>query len=517
MLLGLAIAATAVLLRASRLGWALSDGTCFPDEIFWSQRAALFVPLSWSAFAGDALVDPYPALYGILTGLAAAAAHALGVSPFGQPELDAMLAARVVSAVTGVATVGLVWLLARRLDSQAVAVAAAALMAVVPLHVMQTYYASVDVVLTACVALVTLTAYAVVTRSGTWHATLLGAAAGLAFASKYTGLAMLATAGLAVAERALHDRSLRRGLALGSAAAAGFVAAVALACPPCVLRSGAMLAAMRYHSERAAHPEDFIINHLVPSLGWYGRPWLYQLVAALPYVLGWPVYGLVLLGVAAAVRRRDAGDRVLLATVVPYFAAIGASRVTLLRYLLPMFPAMVVLAARSAPMLPGRRTWAGLVAGASLYALALSVTQIARYSMEPRMALARWVASLSSPRRPLRVAVPETLHPYALLAGPFLRVGISYIPVPDGAWFASAPDVFVLPELHEVAIRRDRPGSAAADELARLEAGALPYRVAQRFPSWYLQRDLYIRLDPGFAISEGGMGYTVWVHEPSVP
>ena len=516
MLLVAVILGAAVFLRLWRLTWALRDGAWFPDEVLWAHSAALFSPLSWHAFVdGRHLRLPYPTGYAILSGLGLAMANGLGLSAFGKPEPDAILIARLVSAAAGVGTVVLVGLLARRMAGPSVGLAAAALMAVVPLHVMQNHYASTDVLHTACVVGVMWAAWVVATRGTRWSAFALGAAVGLAFATKYTGFAMAGTAGLVIGDHVVRRRSVMQAIDLGVWLVAGFVVAVSLGCPPCVLAPDRVLGIWRW--QWSFKDSDFVINHLVPSLGWYGRPYAYQFVAAFPYILGWPAYALALIGLVAAVRRWDVGDRVVLATIVPYFLAMGASRVTLLRYLLPVVPGLVVLAARSGALLrQRRRLWSGAITVACLYGFALSATQIARYSLVPQTEVARWAANVMPAGIAPRIAAPATLQSYVLLARPLAALGLTCAQADDGHWLEDAPDVFVLPELHEVAAHRDDPDGSAAAELARLESGVLPYRVAHRWHSWYLQRDFYTWLDPGFAISEGAMDFAVYVREAHV-
>jgi len=513
--LGVAVVAGAMFLRFWRISWALTDGTWFPDETLWANSAAFFSPLSWHAFVDDRhLRLPYPAGYAILSGLSLAAARTLAFNPFGGGNADAILIARLVSATAGVACVVLVGLFARRLGGRAVGLAAAALMAVVPLHAMQNHYASSDVVHTTSVVLVMFAGYAVARRGTRASALLLGAASGLAFGTKYTGLAMMATGGLVILDVAIRQRRVERAIDLGVWLVAGFLAAAALACPPCALDPARVVGMWRWQWNFKS--TDFVINHLVPSLGWYGRPYAYQLVAAFPFILGWPVYALVLAGLVAAVKRRDVGDRVVLATILPYFLAMGGSPITLLRYLLPVVPGLIVLAARSGSLVPrARRLWPGMVALACVYSFVLSASQIARYSLTAQQQMAHWIAEGQTGGRSTRIAAPAKLQRYVLLTRPLADVGLSCTAAEDGRWFEDAPDVFVLPALHEVAIRRDEPDGLAAAELDRLEAGELPYRAARRWSSWYLQREFYTWLDPGFAIAEGAMDFTVYVREPS--
>lgn len=512
----LVILAAAAFLRFWRLTWALTDGTWFPDEVLWANSANLFWPFTWHAFVDDLhLRLPYPAGYAILTGVPLALVRSLGVVLFPDGKADAILVARAVAASAGVASVVLVGLYARRAGGAVVGIAAAALMAVVPLHAMQNHYASTDVLHTMCVVLVMFAGHALVTRGTRTSAAVLGAAAGLAFGTKYTGLAMLGTGGVLILDVAIRRRTLASVADLGVWLVAGFLVAAAVACPPCALDPARVVRMMQW---QAHYPvTEFVNNRLVPSLGWYGRPYVYQLVATFPYLLGWPVYVLVLLGIVAAVKRRDVDDRVVLATIVPYFLAIAASPVTFPRYLLPAVPGLIVLAARSGALVPrARRLWPSAVALACAYSFLLSASQLARYGVTPQLELAHWLATTQPAGTTARIVTPDTLTLYTLLKRPLADAGLSCTAVSAGHWFDDAPDVFVLPDLHEIAARRDDPGGPAAADLARLETGALPYRVARRWSARdYLQQDFYTWLDPGFGYSEGAMGFTVYVREPA--
>src|SRR5690348_11267008 len=135
-----AVLAVATFVRFWRITWALSAGAWFPDEILWGHSAAFFSPLSWHAFVDDRhLRLPYPTGYAIRSGLSLATTQEIGWSPFGGRDPDAILVARLVSAAAGVATVVLVGVFARRVADARVGLAAAALMAVVPLHAMQNH------------------------------------------------------------------------------------------------------------------------------------------------------------------------------------------------------------------------------------------------------------------------------------------------------------------------------------------------------------------------------------------
>src|SRR5439155_1378886 len=86
-------------------------------------------------------------------------------------------------------------------------------------------------------------------------------------------------------------------LTVGLVSLAAFGATFLAACPPCLLHLDQVRAALRlqYVLTRAM-PWGFGNNYLTPTLGWYGRPYCYELVASFPFTLGWPLYALALAG-----------------------------------------------------------------------------------------------------------------------------------------------------------------------------------------------------------------------------
>jgi hypothetical protein len=491
----------------------------FPDEWVWWRRGSAFVPLSCSSFDAIGLPQfPYPTLYGYVTGALTALATALGaMHPPTQvllPDLAVVGIARGVAAAAGVASAVATAVLGARLSSRAVGLAAAALLAVAPLDAWQVHYASVDPLLSLLSVAVCLPCLAWLRRGGWRPAFAAGALAGLAFATKYTGVLALAPVGYAVLERAWQERSLRTALQGLVAAGAGFALAFAAACPPCVYDAPAMLGAMRWVNYVVWSTDTFPGARLAPSVGWYARPYLYQLVAALPYGLGWPLYALALAGVGLALWRRDAADRLLLAALLPGFLVIGAAPLAFARYLLPLFPALALLAARAALALRWPRARVALLGATWLYSFLLSFSQIAGFSLDQQREVAGWIASRARDvRTPPRVAIPVEMIGYDALA-PFLEArGLEVVRVRQGRWWWKGPDYFVLPERLAALYLRSDPESAIAQEVLRLRAGETGYRAVASFPDRYPQRTLYAWLDPGLHPALGAYGYTVYQRE----
>src|SRR5262245_56817350 len=472
----LLVGLTAIALRFWRLSWGLDHGLCFPDEqLLWGVSAARFVPLTWDSFGVEEL--PYPTLYGYLAGLATALAHSLGLLQTAPPsQLEGVWIARLVSPAAGVGTSLAVGALAWRAYGPRVGIAAAALWAAFPLEVVQVHYASVDVVLALACSLALLASLELARSGRELHAALAGAEAGLSFAAKYTGVVMLAPLGWALAEATRRDRSTRRLLQRGAAALAGCAAAVLLACPPCVLHPDLLMGSLQLLHFIESHAFTSIPNaHLTPSLGWYGQPWLYQLVASLPYSLGWPVYLLALLGLAVAVRRRELADRVLLAGVLPAFLVIGSATVSYPRYLLPLGAGLLTLAARAGAGAMGLpRLRAAALAASFAYSVLLAVSQVARTSYDQQVEVARWLASRLARDAATDVGVPEFAQVYYRLCEPLGEAGFRCVAIPNDGWLNASTPVIVIPHWYEIAMRRDDPGGAAALALAKLAAQETP-------------------------------------------
>ncbi|MBY0279212.1 glycosyltransferase family 39 protein [Candidatus Binatia bacterium] len=506
----------AALVRAWNLGWGLEHRMAFPDELaFWQSYLFAFVPPRPASLVGHPLF--YPPLYGYLSGLAVAAASALGALGPGQDVYRAFVIARGVSVVASVATVLVVWRLGTRFYGVCTGLLAAAVMASIPFEAMQTHYASVDALLATTTALVLLaSARFSRDRRPAW-AMVAGACVGLALGVKYNAGALLAVPLWVVLEEAVARRSLRPMLTLGVAVGVGCAVAGAIAAPSWLLETHRALSAFRYMRWQMTGgwlPDG---NHAAASLGWYGRPWLIHLVATLPFALGWPAYAASLLGVAVALRRRTDADRVLLVMIAVYVVILGLPTPTFPRYVLPLGPALVVLGARA---LVGLRlplsARAVLCTAIVAYGFVLGGSQVARFSYDQQLGVASWLrAAAERSGIPLRVGFPQPLAPYFALREPLGRAGLRPMPKPDGHWFDGSPEAFVMPEWFATTIRRDRNSEARLAALDELESGRAGYREVARWRSSYFQEDLYTWLDPAFAsdLYMGELGFRVYLRD----
>jgi 4-amino-4-deoxy-L-arabinose transferase-like glycosyltransferase len=241
--------------------------------------------------------------------------------------------ARALTAALGTATVYLVYRCAQRWGRGA-ALVAAALMAVMPLHVRESHFALTDVPATFFVALTWLLAIDCERRPDARHFALAGAAAGLAAATKYNAAFALIMPLLACAAvRPIRGSRLRSALVVLSSAAVAFVIAMPYAVLdlPAFLDGFAGLVAAVHRATPVEAPALTYLKHLRNALGW-------------------PAALLALSGLLVGIGRIAKGpDRLrwALAIVPPvvYYAFISRQHLVFARYLLPAVPFVVVLAA----------------------------------------------------------------------------------------------------------------------------------------------------------------------------
>jgi len=512
------VIALAIALRFARLRWGLDEGLWFADETMWAVHLRAFDRLTWKSFDTTALL--YPTLYRLVGGLGAWLVELLGWSIQGATAIAWM---RAVAATASVLAVLVTVRLGTAMYGPWTGVVAGALLAVAPLEVMQVHYASVEPMLVLSTTFVAASSWWLMRRGTLGAAALAGASAGLASASKYTGVAFISAVGWAIVERWWRDRSVAAAARLAAAAGLALVASVALACPSCFLHPHALALMLDRHRMMAAFA-GFAGACLVPQAGWWHTPWLYEIVASLPYGMGLAFAVLGFAGVVAALWYRAPADRLLLATLVPYFAYMGASSVVYPRYMLPLFPGLALLGA--AALARTTRPWLGaVVAGLAVaYGLALSVSQLDRFSWHQQAAVADWLGDRlpSLPPQDRRVEIPafEPSDPYYRLRRPIEAKGDQAETSQRAPWFSKRPSLFVMPDWLAMTILRDRRDFLLQARVKALQAGLAGYRPVLRIPApGYLQRSWDESWDPTFAVElwQGALGFTVYARNDVLP
>jgi hypothetical protein len=306
-----------------------------PDEIFLLLPSFGFAEGDWNPHFFN-----YGTLYIYLVGIPAVLFRVVPDAAQFPTDLRPLYAlARAVTMWMGIATIALLCFAFGRKDRW-VGILSAVLLAICPLHIVNSGYATVDVPATFWLTLAFLFAIYGAERPNPKWGALVGLAVGLAAATKYNaGLFLLP----AIAAPLLISPAKWRWswcLAIIGGAVLGFI----VGCPffwTSEFREGL--------SFEVAHARVGGTLAFVET----GNGWWYHVTRGLPVGLGLPFLAAVVAGAVAAVRRPNRAAvrrpnrpaRLSLLWVVFYLAVIGFGRERFIRYLVPLTPFLAVLAA----------------------------------------------------------------------------------------------------------------------------------------------------------------------------
>lgn len=257
------------------------------------------------------------------------------------------LAGRAVTALFGIASVALCYLVGTAIGGRIGGWFSALLLAVNVFHIERSQAVEVDVPLT-CFVLLALWAAVRIGQRPTQRAALAGGVAvGLAASIKYTGLfaavPILVAHLVGARERKPGARRVRANLLLAAGAAALAFAATS---PFVLLDWRHALADLR--SER--------VHMAVGHFGGGGSAsWVFYSRALVDRLLGWPLVALAAGGlIYFAILRRRRWALVLGSFVLAYGLAVGSWTMRADRYLLPLLPVAILFAGASVAAAAGR-------------------------------------------------------------------------------------------------------------------------------------------------------------------
>ena len=281
------------------------------------------------------------------------------VQAFAQDQGDVFLVARITAAVIGTVAVFLVYVAGVRFFDRRTGLLAAALFAVAFLPVFQAHQAVNDVPTLAPVALALVGIAGILRRERLVDYVLAGVGLGLACATKYPGgivlLPLLVAAGFH-----FHRERGRASAGLGVAALTAIVS---------------FLAANPF---AAIHPRDFLDGIGLLSVqpegadkfGQNQENGILYYLWVLTWGLGWVPAMAAAVGAAALFRDEKRIAVVLVPPVVLFVLFMGIQNVYFGRWLLPVFPFLVLLAAYGALRLAGFARRVGPRVGAAAVAVA---------------------------------------------------------------------------------------------------------------------------------------------------
>jgi hypothetical protein len=524
------IMAAGVTVRVFRLTWGLPEFD-HPDGVMYFVRPAASL-VALGEWMPPHFVHP-PLLVYVTALVYAAWSWVTGtpVAPAGRPFYaqfpTLVLLGRSTSVAISVATIALIYVLARRLVGSRAALLGAAVFAVAPLPVLEAHRINPDAPLVFLTLLATLVA--VLAHERERRALLLAAffLGGLAGGFKYNGPAAAAVPAW-VTLTWPGAEPWRRRLAWLSAGAALTALGFALGCLPAFFnwrKAWTTASDVIRFSYVIGMPGVDLLGH-----GWTYTRYVYALVVALPYMMGWTAYLAALAGLVLLVRHRPRAAGIVLAFVVPYFAIMGGAIAIVARYYLPLAPYLALAAGVGLDWWFDGPVWrrrAGVVVAAVVlgYSLVLDFSQCSRLGLGPQRQLAALIAQevehRPAPDAPLKVAYPNLLVLYYDAIRPLVEriphVAWTYYPAeyqnvraergetpPDEElrgherrWIRDNDvAVVILPSWIEHGVMRERPDGATAHFYRHLADGSLGFRLGGEFRTRFWTQALYTWGDP---------------------
>jgi YYY domain-containing protein len=286
-----------------------------------------------------------------------------------------IITARALSAVWGAAAILLVGILGARLYGQRVALLAAFLLAAAVSHVQNSHFATNDIPLTTLVLAALYFLVRVVEEGRPRHYLLAGFLIGMAAATKFSAMPLLLPLGVAGLVRWWREGSILRPFACLTGAAVAAGAGFFVAQPYAIIDFQRYVDAISEQSRMVRNAGEFPYTNQYIGVPKY----LYELQEMVLWGMG-PLLGLAALWgflrrFGQVTRANGGAEIVLLSWVVPFFLINGWFDVKFPRYLLPIFPILVLWAAvwlddiaRRGRL--GRVVRGTVVAGTALYLLA---------------------------------------------------------------------------------------------------------------------------------------------------
>jgi 4-amino-4-deoxy-L-arabinose transferase-like glycosyltransferase len=396
--LGLALVFPAGLaLRIWGILWSLPASGGYsrhPDEVFQVASASL---IDFRSLQLNPHFYNYGAMYMYLVSLATGIASGLGLANSGDVAAR-YLVARMVTVLLGAATPYLVYLAASRLYDRRLAIAAAAFAAIMPIAVVHSHFATVDIPAAFWVAACLAASAAISTSGAARQYVLAGLFAGFAAATKY-GTVVVVLAPIVAHFAGRRDSSAQRPTAVALMLVIGWaIVGFVIGNPGCALWPSEFLKGFLFEYQHARVGHGFVFAQT-------GSGWAFHLVSSLRYGLGLPLLVLALAGLIPMALDRSRRGWPLVVFAVAYYLLIGFAKVRFARYVIPLMPVLAIAASfavfwvydqlsrmRFPTCWVGYGAWSLVCAGIVYYTFAYTMAIDRLFTApDPRVSAAAWL------------------------------------------------------------------------------------------------------------------------------
>ena len=246
------------------------------------------------------------------------------------------LIGRVFVAVTGAATVAVLYRMASKMYCRTTAILSSSFLALAFLHMRHSHFALPDVPMTLILVVLVFLSYRIMKGAGTWTYLLAGAPCGLAVALKFNSVMIVAPLLLAhFLREAEHKRGDWWNLSLMLISMPFFFY---VGCPYVLTDPHAVLESIRtvvIHQKSIGNTRAIATSPV----------FLYLFGTILPKSTGIPMVVMAVAGVLVLLIRPSRKNLLVLSYPVLYVILLSTSKTLFLRYSIPLIPFMALLAA----------------------------------------------------------------------------------------------------------------------------------------------------------------------------
>ena len=339
---------TAALLRTWHISWGLPElyEEAYPLTISWKFW-------NWGNPGFD--VNPhffnYPAfsfyIHFIVQVLHYAIGHLFGMYPdltgfqqaYASNKTVFVLLARLATVIFDLGSIGILFLLGKRLSNYSAAIIAAALLAINPLHIQHAHLVNVDTPLTFFTVLTIFFIYQIYHSDEIKWYTLAGMSIGVAASTKYNGALLFLILALSSAMRAGSLPKTLQGERIGKVLLALIVALVVFV----VLNPYILLDYSEFHRDVGYEESHMATGHL--GINPSASSAEFYFFQTLPASLGWFSMVVVAASLVVLILRRSEQHMILVAFLVLYVSVLLSWKMYADRYLLPIIPIVLLIGA----------------------------------------------------------------------------------------------------------------------------------------------------------------------------